>query len=147
MELAEVLWREHSIYRDRAGGVVIQGPHVQRWISLTPSAGRDEVLLRAGRILEGGTTAPARSEAVASLSAGTSGLAAVCRGLLAEVAAGPSAPLPGRSPGNAERRGQRKRRGGRPARTGRHTGIASWVVVIAVVAVVGLYVASVTGAL
>ncbi|MER5930935.1 hypothetical protein [Streptomyces sp. NPDC002054] len=144
VELAEVLWREHSIYRDRAGAVVIRGSHVQRWISLAPTAGRDEVLLRAGRILEGGTTAPARSEAVASLSAGTAGLAAVCRSLLAETA-GPSAPLPsGRRPGSGA---ERRRRRGRPARTGRHTGVASWVVVAAVVAVVGLYVASVTGTL
>ncbi|MFD9380091.1 hypothetical protein ACFWBH_32040 [Streptomyces sp. NPDC059999] len=138
-ELAEVLWREHTVYRDRAGGVVIRGEHVQRWISLAPSAGRDEVLLRAGRILEGGTTAPARSEAVASLSAGTGELAAVCRRLLAETAAGPS------TAGSAQHRPGRSKRRQRPARRGRHTSPASWLVVIGLVAVLGFYVARATG--
>ncbi|MEU9416814.1 hypothetical protein [Streptomyces sp. NPDC048272] len=138
-ELAEVLWREHTVYRDRAGGVVIRGEHVQRWISLAPSAGRDEVLLRAGRILEGGTTAPARSEAVAGLSAGTGELAAVCRRLLAETAAGPTAAGP------APRRSRSSKRRPRPARRGRHTSPASWLVVVGVVAVLGLYMARATG--
>ncbi|MGI5447130.1 hypothetical protein ACQEVM_15390 [Streptomyces sp. CA-243310] len=135
-ELAEVLWREHTVYRDRTGGVVIRGEHVQRWISLAPSAGRDEVLLRAGRILEGGTTAPARSEAVASLSAGTGELAAVCRRLLAETAAGPS------TAGSGQGRSKRRPR---PARRGGHTSPASWLVVAGVVAVVGFYMARATG--
>ncbi|MER6387166.1 hypothetical protein ACFXEL_37210 [Streptomyces sp. NPDC059382] len=138
-ELADVLWREHTVYRDRTGGVVIRGEHVQRWISLAPSAGRDEVLLRAGRILEGGTTAPARGEAVASLSAGTGELAAVCRRLLAETAAGPS------TAGSAQGRSGRSKRRPRPARRGRHTSPASWLVVAGVVAVVGFYVARATG--
>lgn len=69
-ELAGVLWREHTVYRERSGGMVIRGEHVRRWISLAPAGGRDEILVRAGRILDGGTTAPARSEAVVPLSAG-----------------------------------------------------------------------------
>ncbi|MEU9374307.1 hypothetical protein AB0D94_11110 [Streptomyces sp. NPDC048255] len=133
-ELADVLWREHTVYRDRSGGVVIRGEHVQRWISLSTGAGRDEVLLRAGRILEGGTTAPARSEAVARLSAGTGELAAVCRRLLAETAPGSSAPP------RASRRPARAPRGGR---TGRHTSLRSWLVVACVVGIIVLYSASV----
>ncbi|MBT2480130.1 hypothetical protein [Streptomyces sp. ISL-94] len=125
-ELADLLWREHTVYRDRSGGVVIRGEHVQRWISMSTGAGRDEVLLRAGRILDGGTTAPARSEAVASLSAGTTALAAVCRRLLAETAPGPAAPPPART-----RRNRRTR----------HTSLRSWLVVACVAAVIGLYLA------
>lgn len=139
-ELADVLWREHTVYRDRTGGVVIRGEHVERWISLSTGAGRDEVLLRAGRILDGGTTAPARSEAVASLSAGTTALAAVCRRLLAETAPVPSRPTPQRT-----RRTRRSERAGRPR--GRHTGLVSWLVVVCVVGLIGLYVAGRTGAL
>lgn len=135
-ELADVLWREHTVYRDRTGGVVIRGEHVERWISLSTGAGRDEVLLRAGRILDGGTTAPARSEAVASLSAGTTELAAVCRRLLAETAPGPSRPAPSRT-----------RRSERGRARGRHTGLVSWLVVACVVGLIGLYVAGRTGAL
>ncbi|MEU7602821.1 hypothetical protein AB0B78_22610 [Streptomyces sp. NPDC040724] len=137
-ELAGLLWREHTVYRERAGGVVIRGEHVQRWISLAPAGGRDEVLVRAGRILDGGTTAPARSEAVARLSAGSGELAAVCRRLLSETAVTPTAVPRG------SRGGQRKPRG-RAATRGRHTSLASWGVVAAVVAVIGLYVASATG--
>ncbi|GGZ88853.1 hypothetical protein [Streptomyces subrutilus] len=132
-ELADVLWREHTVYRDRAGGVVIRGEHVRRWISLSAGAGRDQVLLRAGRLLDGGTTAPARSEAVASLSAGTTELAAVCRRLLAETAEDPA---PGRS--------SRPRAAGRG---GRHTGLSSWLVAAALAAVVGLYAAARAGLL
>ncbi|MEU2155120.1 hypothetical protein ABZ532_08845 [Streptomyces sp. NPDC019396] len=138
-ELADVLWREHTVYRDRAGGVVIRGDHVQRWISLAPSGGRDEILLRAGRILDGGTTAPARSEAVAGLTAGTAALAAICRRLLAEAAVEttPSAPVPRRS-ARPERSLETRYRGSR-----RHTGVGSWVVLLCVIAVVGLYVCNV----
>lgn len=128
-ELGALLWREHTVYRDRAGGVVIRGEHVQRWISLAPSGGRDEVLVWAGRILDGGTTAPARTEAVARLSAGTAELAATCRRLLSETAAAPTAPRPGRP----------------TARRARHTGLTSWLVVAAVVAVIALSFASTTG--
>ncbi|MET9323502.1 hypothetical protein ABZX75_25420 [Streptomyces sp. NPDC003038] len=138
-ELADVLWREHTVYRDRSGGVVIRGEHVQRWISLATGAGRDEVLLRAGRILDGGTTAPARSEAVARLSAGTSELATVCRRLLAETAPGPSAPAPARP------KSPRRRRTAR--RTGRHTSLRSWLVVACVLGIVALYVSSLVGVL
>ncbi|MEU0399575.1 hypothetical protein ABZ318_04875, partial [Streptomyces sp. NPDC006197] len=84
-ELAGVLWREHTVYRERGGGVVIRGEHVRRWISLAPTGGKDRALLRAGRILDGGTTAPARTEVVVDLTAGTAELATVCRRLLAEV--------------------------------------------------------------
>ncbi|MBT2441347.1 hypothetical protein J7E93_14740, partial [Streptomyces sp. ISL-36] len=94
-ELAGVLWREHTVYRERGGGVVIRGEHVGRWISLAPTGGKDQARVRAGRLLDGGTTAPARSEAVVDLSAGTGELAAVCRRLLADVAAAESAPAGG----------------------------------------------------
>ncbi|WP_338674071.1 hypothetical protein V1460_14120 [Streptomyces sp. SCSIO 30461] len=135
-ELADVLWREHTVYRDRAGGVVIRGDHVQRWISLAPSGGRDEILLRAGRILDGGTTAPARSEAVASRAAGTAELAAVCRRLLAEAAPEAVPPLPlGKRPARIRNRSRR-----------RHTSIGCWVVLGCVFAAVGYYVYSVAQA-
>ncbi|MFD7227812.1 hypothetical protein [Streptomyces sp. NPDC059881] len=157
--LAEVLWREHTVYRDRAGGVVIRGEHVQRWISLAPGGGRDEILVRAGRILDGGTTAPARAEAVVSLAAGTSELAAVCRRLLAEAAADAMAgamPKGGasRSGRTAKRSKQPKgsRSSGRPSRprrsgrTGRHTSFGSWMVIVCVVALVALYAYSMSAA-
>ncbi|WP_432076307.1 hypothetical protein [Streptomyces wuyuanensis] len=156
-ELADVLWREHTVYRDHAGGVVIRGEHVQRWISLAPSGGRDEVLLRAGRILDGGTTAPARSEAVVHIGAGTAELAAVCRRLLAESAADaspltvPSGLLPAARSGRFAARSGGSPRPRRPARTGRsarsarvprtvrHTSLGSWVVILCVAATVALY--------
>ncbi|MER8043527.1 hypothetical protein [Streptomyces sp. NPDC094032] len=131
-ELAAVLWKEHTVYRERGGGVVIRGEHVRRWISLAPTGGKDQALVRAGRILDGGTTAPARLEVVVELSAGTSELAAVCRRLLAETAAdsGPAAPAPRRAP-----------------RKGRHTGFGSWVALLCVAAVVGFWAYSVFGSL
>ncbi|WP_455361353.1 hypothetical protein [Streptomyces sp. SYSU K21746] len=148
-ELAEVLWREHTVYRDRAGGVVIRGEHVQRWISLAPAGGKGEVLVRAGRILDGGTTAPARSEAIVPLAAGTGELAATCRRLLAETAAdaAPRAPRPA-APG---RSGRSSGRPGRPGRTGRlrrrgrrdrHTSFGSWMILTCLVGLVALYVYS-----
>ncbi|MET9515569.1 hypothetical protein [Streptomyces sp. NPDC002994] len=144
-ELAEVLWREHTVYRDRAGGVVIRGEHVQRWISLAPAGGRGEILVRAGRILDGGTTAPARSEAIVPLAAGTGELAATCRRLLAEAAvdaaprvAGPSSA--GHAKGaDGSRRSRRSRRSGKQRQRGRHTSFSSWVVLACVVGVVALY--------
>ncbi|CAM5241922.1 hypothetical protein GCM10010253_25800 [Streptomyces badius] len=140
-ELAGVLWREHTVYRERSGGMVIRGEHVRRWISLAPAGGRDEILVRAGRILDGGTTAPARSEAVVPLSAGTDVLAAACRRLLADAASDAErVPRGGAAPGSG-----RARRPGRTARRksgGRHTGFGSWVIVICVVGVIGLYVYS-----
>ncbi|MFG3497413.1 hypothetical protein [Streptomyces sp. NPDC047928] len=149
-ELAEVLWREHIVYRERGGGVVIRGEHVQRWISLAPRGTRDEVIVRAGRILEGGTTAPARSETVVSLAAGTAELAAVCRRLLADAAAGADTPprIPRQAGPDPESR--TGRRPPRPGRTGgrrsRHTSWKSWLVLVCVLAVVGAYAYSVAAA-
>ncbi|MFE9396423.1 hypothetical protein [Streptomyces flavidovirens] len=142
-ELAEVLWREHTVYRDRAGGVVIRGEHVQRWISLAPAGGRGEILVRAGRILDGGTTAPARSEAIVPLAAGTGELAATCRRLLAETAVDATPRFPGPPSGTGRSRGSnRPSRSGRPGRLrrrGRHTSFSSWVVLVCVAGVVALY--------
>ncbi|WP_175409867.1 hypothetical protein [Streptomyces sp. TRM64462] len=161
-ELAALLWREHTVYRERTGGVVIRGEHVRRWISLAPRGTRDEILVRAGRILDGGTTAPARSEVVVSLGAGRDELAAVCRRLLAEAAAGPepSGLIPrqatsstrggrrggtgreGRT-GRTSRLGRRSRPAGRaPERAprSRHTGLVSWLIILSVLGAVGLYV-------
>ncbi|MFE3324384.1 hypothetical protein [Streptomyces sp. NPDC059176] len=147
VELAEVLWREHTVYRDRAGGVVIRGEHVQRWISLAPSGGRDEVLVRVGRILHGGTTAPARAESVVSLGAGKGELAAVCRRLLAEAAADAAPPGTPRGRSRPGGRGPRERRI-RSHRSGRarHTGLAAWTVILGITGLVALYVYNVAGA-
>ncbi|MFF8500357.1 hypothetical protein ACF07L_06830 [Streptomyces anulatus] len=141
-ELAAVLWREHTVYRERSGGMVIRGEHVRRWISLAPAGGRDEILVRAGRILDGGTTAPARSEAVVPLSAGTGVLAATCRRLLADAAGDAARPAPdretaGRYQGSRKPRKFRKsaRRNGR----GRHTGFGSWVILVCVAGVIALF--------
>ncbi|MGW8889805.1 hypothetical protein [Streptomyces sp. NPDC055749] len=136
-ELANVLWREHTVYRERGGGFVIRGEHVQRWISLAPTGGRNEALIRVGRILDGGTTAPARSEQIVSLSAGTSELAATCRRLLADAAAEPSRPVRGQAAGQSGEGGKGKRP--RKARKQRHTSFTSWVVIVCVVGVVGLF--------
>ncbi|NJP77690.1 hypothetical protein HCK01_10230 [Streptomyces sp. AA8] len=135
-ELAGLLWREYIVYRDRSGEVVIRGEHVQRWISLAPAAGADEILVRAGRILDGGTTAPARSEAVVALSAGTGELAATCRRLLADTAAAPAPASAPPEPGRAKGRRPAKARSGRGSR--RHTGLGSWVVIACVLGVLGL---------
>ncbi|MFE5934062.1 hypothetical protein ACFQ69_01685 [Streptomyces sp. NPDC056470] len=148
-ELAGVLWREHTVYRERGGGVVIRGEHVERWISLAPTGGRNQARLRAGRLLDGGTTAPARSETVVDLSAGTAELAAVCRRLLADVAAADS-PAPSRArserPPRSGRppRSERPRRSERPPKPARpaarrHTSLGSWVVVLCVAGIVGLW--------
>lgn len=150
-ELAAVLWREHAVYRERGGGVVIRGEHVRRWISLAPTGGRDQALVRAGRILDGGTTAPARLEAVVDLTAGTTELAAVCRRLLAETAADAAPSAGAASAGAAEppprarsRTRARARRTPGP-REGRHTGLGSWVVLLCVAGVVALWAYSVFG--
>lgn len=149
-ELAAVLWREHTVYRERGGGVVIRGEHVERWISLAPTGGRNQARLRAGRLLDGGTTAPARSEVVVDLSVGTAELAAVCRRLLADVAAAETAPPGARA---AQRQAgtktkvkakAEKAKAPRPRRS-RHTSLASWVVLICVAGVVGLWAYSVFG--
>ncbi|MDV9199602.1 hypothetical protein [Streptomyces sp. Wh19] len=142
-ELAKLLWREHTVYRERSGGVVIRGEHVRRWISLAPTGGRDETLVRVGRILDGGTTAPARLEAVVPLSAGTNVLAATCRRLLAEAAAdvAPGAPgraAPGRPKGSKGSKGSG--RAARPKGSGKHTSFSSWVILVCVAGVIALYV-------
>ncbi|MFF1506649.1 hypothetical protein [Streptomyces sp. NPDC058326] len=147
-ELAGVLWREHTVYRERGGGVVIRGEHVGRWISLGPTGGKDQALLRAGRLLDGGTTAPARTEVVVDLTAGTAELATVCRRLLADVAADAepaSAPRAGTSgkrskPGRAARAA----RPGRPRRQ-RHTSLGSFVVLLCVAGVLGAWLYSLFG--
>ncbi|MFF8833203.1 hypothetical protein [Streptomyces sp. NPDC015131] len=149
-QLATVLWREHTVYRERTGGVVIRGEHVQRWISLAPAGGKGEILLRAGRILDGGTTAPARSEAVVPHSAGTAELAAACRRLLAETAAEPVLAEAATARRNAAARPRReRRRGGQPGTRGtrprrttgrrRHTGIGSAIVLVCLAGVVVHY--------
>ncbi|MFJ2784667.1 MULTISPECIES: hypothetical protein [unclassified Streptomyces] len=157
--LARVLWREHTVYRERGGGVVIRGEHVGRWISLAPTGGKDRALLRAGRLLDGGTTAPARTEVVVDLTTGTTELAAVCRRLLAEVAvaAEPATTPRGRAgkasegPAKGRRKAKRekKEKGGagrtaRPARPARprkdrHTGAGSWFVLLCVAGVLGVW--------
>ncbi|MEV8589102.1 hypothetical protein [Streptomyces sp. NPDC051180] len=151
-ELAGVLWREHTVYRERGGGVVIRGEHVRRWISLAPTGGKDRALLRAGRLLDGGTTAPARTEVVVDLTAGTAELATVCRRLLADVAA---AAEPARVPAGAGKRAKGSRpkpgrsagagRPGRRPRGERHTSAGSWFVLLCVVAVLGAWLYGVFG--
>ncbi|MGP3635389.1 hypothetical protein ACTU45_18810 [Streptomyces sp. 24-1644] len=136
-ELANVLWREHTVYRERGGGFVIRGEHVQRWISLAPTGGRNEALVRVGRILEGGTTAPARSEQIVRLDAGTSELAATCRRLLADAAAEPSRPVRAQATG-PDRGGSKGRKRRRPRRA-RHTSFTSWVVIVCVAGVVAVF--------
>ncbi|MFB7231701.1 hypothetical protein ACFCY9_28650 [Streptomyces fimicarius] len=148
-----MLWREHTVYRERSGGMVIRGEHVERWISLAPAGGSGEVLVRAGRILDGGTTAPARSEAVVPLSAGMGPLAATCRRLLAEAAADAVRVAPGRAasgrsdrPARSQRpRRSRSRRSERRSGRERHTGFGSWVIMACVVGVIALYVYSAYG--
>ncbi|MEU8520899.1 hypothetical protein [Streptomyces sp. NPDC048577] len=141
-ELAGLLWREHTVYRERGGGVVIRGEHVGRWLSLAPTGGKDQARVRAGRLLDGGTTAPARSEAVVDLTVGTSELAAVCRRLLADVTAADTGPAAGAGGPARERRAARRPKPARtrPPRRGRHTGIGSWLVLLCVAGAVGLWV-------
>ncbi|MFE1547949.1 hypothetical protein [Streptomyces sp. NPDC058718] len=153
-ELAGILWREHTVYRERGGGVVIRGEHVRRWISLAPTGGKDRALLRAGRILDGGTTAPARSEVVVDLTAGTAELATVCRRLLADVAAGADTPPgPSRAGRPKEKTGKREKPGraaraarpGRRPRRERHTSAGSWFVLLCVAGVLGAWLYSLFG--
>ncbi|WP_031004628.1 hypothetical protein [Streptomyces sp. NRRL F-5727] len=134
-ELAGVLWREHTVYRERGGGVVIRGEHVRRWISLAPTGGKDQALLRAGRLLDGGTTAPARTEVVVDLTAPVSELATVCRRMLAEVAAAaePAGPAAGPSRAGRPRREPKTPEAPKaPKARSRHTGAGSWVVLVLV---------------
>ncbi|ALO12079.1 hypothetical protein AQF52_6486 [Streptomyces venezuelae] len=147
-ELARVLWREHTVYRERGGGVVIRGEHVRRWISLAPTGGKDRALLRAGRILDGGTTAPARSEIVVDLTSGTAELATICRRLLADVAAGAdAAPGPSRAGRPKEKAGKpgKQAKPGRRPRGSRHTSPGSWFVLLCVAAVLGAWLYSLFG--
>ncbi|WP_369147561.1 hypothetical protein [Streptomyces sp. R44] len=146
-ELAGVLWREHTVYRERGGGVVIRGEHVRRWISLAPTGGKDRALLRAGRILDGGTTAPARTEVVVDLTAGTAELAAVCRRLLAEVAAAAAPAEPVREEGRDRKAGRAARadRPARPPRRERHTSLGSFFVLLCVAGVLGVWLYGVFG--
>ncbi|MFF9341179.1 MULTISPECIES: hypothetical protein [unclassified Streptomyces] len=154
-ELAGVLWREHTVYRERGGGVVIRGEHVRRWISLAPTGGKDRALLRAGRILDGGTTAPARTEVVVDLTAPLAELATVCRRMLAEVAAAAD-PVPGPDAGPSRAGRPGRGRAGRGARKearapkakkarSRHTGAGSWVVLVLVGIAVAAWAYSVFG--
>lgn len=146
-ELAGVLWREHTVYRERGGGVVIRGEHVRRWISLAPTGGKDQALLRAGRILDGGTTAPARTEVVVDLTAPVAELATVCRRMLAEVAAaadggpgggvdaGPSRagrPDKGRKARKEPKAPKAPRASAAGTGRSRHTSAGSWVVLVLV---------------
>ncbi|MFJ3614194.1 hypothetical protein [Streptomyces hydrogenans] len=149
-ELAGILWREHTVYRERGGGVVIRGEHVRRWISLAPTGGKDQALLRAGRILDGGTTAPARTEVVVDLTAPVAELATVCRRMLAEVAAaadpGPgSGPSRSGRPGKAPKSGKAPKARKPPRVRSRHTGAGSWVVLVLVGIAVAAWVYSVFG--
>ncbi|OKI04678.1 hypothetical protein A6A06_07960 [Streptomyces sp. CB02923] len=123
-QLAAILWQQHTVYRDRTGGVVIRGEHVQRWISLSATGTRGEVLIRAGRILDGGTSAPARAETVLPLASGTGELAAACRRLLADITAG-TAPEAPRAPEPVRDRPRPRKRAG----TAR---IALWIVLATV---------------
>ncbi|WMX44155.1 hypothetical protein [Streptomyces roseicoloratus] len=146
-ELARLLWREHTVYRERDGGVVIRGEHVRRWISLAPTGGKDQARVRAGRILDGGTTAPARLEAVVDLTSGTAELATVCRRLLAETAADAAPSTAGASRPSRPARATRSPKATKAARPGRgrHTGVGSWVVLMCVGVVVALWAYAVFG--
>ncbi|WP_369202500.1 hypothetical protein [Streptomyces sp. PU-14G] len=84
--------------------------------------------MRAGRLLEGGTTAPARAEIRTPFDGDVGALAVCCRSLLAETADTTSAASPVPAP---RVRGVQKGR-----RTGRHTSAFSAVILCAVAAVV-----------
>lgn len=141
--LARLLWRQHTVYRERGGTVVIRGEDAGRWISLT-AHGVGRVRVRTGRILDGGTTAPARAETTVPLDGDIARLAACCRALLAETAdagtPGTQAPAPAR--GGRSRNGSRNgsRKGFRRGRSGRGT-----TVLVCAAVVVGLIAASMFG--
>ncbi|MFI6941435.1 hypothetical protein ACIBI4_19340 [Streptomyces sp. NPDC050418] len=141
-ELAKVLWQQHTLYRERDGGMVIRGEHVQRWISLGVAGTRGDVRIRAGLILDGGTTAPARTETVVPLAAGTQELAAACRRLLADLTSAAEPPTDTRPP--------REARGPKPpkrpkapkqpkARRSRGRRAVTWVLAVAAVSAATLY--------
>ncbi|WP_327356878.1 hypothetical protein [Streptomyces sp. NBC_01304] len=140
--LAKVLWTQHTVYRDRTGGVVIRADHIERWISLAATGTRGNVLIRAGRLLDGGTTAPARVEAVMPLSTGIDGLAATCRRLLAdtaEVSEVPSRHQPRTDSGTRSAKRRRTPRRERPRRQGRGRYRATWVIAAAAAVAISLY--------
>ncbi|WP_406096324.1 hypothetical protein [Streptomyces sp. NBC_01013] len=132
--LAKLLWRQHTVYRERGGTVVIRGEDAGRWISLA-SHGSGRVRVRAGRILDGGTTAPARAETTVPLDGDIARLAACCRGLLAETAGAREADASA-SAATAARPGPRSRKG----RSRRGT-----TVLVCAAVVVGLIAASIFG--
>ncbi|MFE9820201.1 hypothetical protein [Streptomyces sp. NBC_00236] len=134
--LAKLLWRQHTVYRERDGTVVIRGEDAGRWISLA-SHGRGRVRVRAGRILDGGTTAPARAETTVPLDGDIARLAACCRGLLAETAGARAAQAPAPPPARAVRPERSSRKAGRGRRTA--------VLMCAAAVVAGLIAASVFG--
>lgn len=136
--LAKLLWRQYAIYRERGGTVVIRGEDADRWISLAPH-GAGKVRIRAGRILDGGTTAPARAETTVALDGDIARLAACCRGLLAETAGTRAAEAAEPSPMRPLPR-PRSRPRSRKGRRGRGT-----AALVCAAVVVGLIVASVFG--
>ncbi len=134
-DLAKVLWQHHTIYRERDGGMVIRGEHVQRWISLGVAGTRGDVRIRAGLILDGGTTAPARTETVVPLASGTAELAAACRRLLADLTSAaepPTSTRPEREPRRPKT--PKARRGG-----GRGRRVVAWVLGVAAISAITLY--------
>ncbi|MER5280649.1 hypothetical protein ABT025_33625 [Streptomyces sp. NPDC002809] len=132
--LAKLLWRRYTVYRERGGTVVIRGEDAGRWISLA-SHGSGRVRIRAGRILEGGTTAPARAETTVPLDGDIARLAACCRGLLAETAGARAAETAAPPPATA-----RQRPGPRKGRRRRGT-----AVLVCAAVVVGLIAVSMFG--
>lgn len=134
--LAKLLWRQHTVYRERGGTVVIRGEDAGRWISLAPH-GSGRVRLRAGRILDGGTTAPARAETTVPLDGDLARLAACCRGLLAETAGAREAEARAASP----TRTTRPRPDSRQGRRRRGATVLVWAAAV----VVGLIAVSVFG--
>ncbi|MCX4723079.1 hypothetical protein [Streptomyces sp. NBC_01306] len=111
-QLAALLWRQHTVYRERGGSAVIRGEHVGKWISLT-ARGTGHVHIRAGRLLDGGTSAPARAETTAPFDGNITELAAHCRALLLETVdtttgtapADPATPAHGQRPLRSGNRG------------------------------------------
>ena len=146
-QLAAVLWQRHTVYRERTGGMVIRGEHVERWISLAATGTRGEVLIRAGRILDGGTTAPARTEAVVPLASGTQELAAVCRRLLADITSatelsGPPPRVRERAPRPKSKSTKPKSKPKRQPDPGRRRRVGSWILATAAAGTVALVVLS-----
>ncbi|MBC9714359.1 hypothetical protein H9Y04_17510 [Streptomyces sp. TRM66268-LWL] len=122
--------------------MVIRGEHVQRWISLGVAGTRGDVRIRAGLILDGGTTAPARTETVVPLAAGTAELATACRRLLADLTSAAEPPTPTHEPrASKQRKAPKAPKAPRPPKTGRTRGrrIATWIVGVLAISAVTLY--------